>query len=573
MCVLISFFKKKARSKNPFSFMAALCFFILLYSQSDLFAQSSPSVPQTIIIGGDFYYPPYEFLDDQGFPTGYTVELTQAIATVMGIKVEIRLGSWDKMRKALETGEIDALQGMVFTPERKEKYDFTPPHAIIHQSIFYRKGSIKAQEIESLKGKEVIVQKGGSIHDTFLKMGMDDKLVLTDTHASALRLLASGKHDYAVVANLPGLYLGKKLHLSNIVMSGKPIKSFRYCYAVKKGNIELLALLNEGLSILKNTGQHQQIYDKWLGVYEPKEIPWKLIVKTALIVIIPLILIMVGIVFWNRTLKKEVSIRTNEIHQQQQQLIQADKMSTLGILVSGVAHEINNPNSLVLLNTPIIKDAFEDLSPILEAHYIKNGNFLIAGLEYSRMKEELPLMISEMLAGGKRIKRIVEDLKDFARIEHSKDMEIININQVVKTSIRLVDNSIKKATDNFHDSYTENIEKICANPQRIEQVIVNLILNACQALDNKKNGVYIRTYLSRNKKFVMVEVKDEGKGIKPENLIHLTDPFFTTKRGSGGTGLGLSVSANIVKEHNGTMTFSSNVGGTIALLSLPIQGG
>ena len=500
------------------------------------------------------------------------MELTQAIADVMGVKIQIRLGSWDHMRKALENGEIDALQGMVFTDDRKEQYNFTPPHAIIHQSVFYRKGSIKAQEIGSLKGKEVIVQKGGSIHDTFLAMGMDDKLVLTDTHASALRLLASGKHDYAVVANLPGLYLGKKLHLSNIVMSGKPIKSFRYCYAVKKGNLELLALLNEGLSILKNTGQHQQIYDKWLGVYEPKEIPWKLIIKTTLIVIIPLVLMMAGIVFWNRTLKKEVSIRTHEIYQQQQQLIQADKMSTLGILVSGVAHEINNPNSLILLNTPIIKDAFEDMAPILESHYLKTGNFLIAGLEYSRMKEELPLMLSEMQTGGKRIKRIVEDLKDFARIEHSRDMEIVNINQIVKTSMRLVDNSIKKATDNFHDSYSENLGKIFGNPQRIEQVIVNLILNACQALDNRKDGIYIRTYSSRNKQFVTVEVKDDGKGIEPEHLIHLTDPFFTTKRGSGGTGLGLSVSANIVKEHNGTMTFNSKPGqGTTALLSLPTQ--
>ncbi|MBI9089789.1 MAG: transporter substrate-binding domain-containing protein, partial [Desulfobacterium sp.] len=257
MMFLISFFKKKTESIaiKSLSFTTVfLYFFILLNSQSVVFAQNSPSSPQTIIIGGDFDYPPYEFLDDQGFPTGYAVELTQAIADVMGAKVEIRLGSWDHMRIALEKGEIDALQGMVFTDDRKKKYDFTPPHAIIHQSIFYRKGSSKAQGIEALKEKDVIVQKGGSIHDTFLKMGMDDKLVLTDTHASALRLLASGKHDYAVVANLPGLYLGKKLHLSNLVMSGKPIKSFRYCYAVKKGNIELLALLNEGLAILKGCG-------------------------------------------------------------------------------------------------------------------------------------------------------------------------------------------------------------------------------------------------------------------------------------------------------------------------------
>lgn len=573
MCVQPSFSNQNCVSINGrfLSFVAAIFFILTFLSFSHIvFAQTNPNAAKTIIVGGDYHYPPYEFLDKNGNPTGYNVELTQAIAEVMGIQVEVRLDSWSNMRQALEDGEIDALQGMVFSESRREYFDFSPAHAIIHQSIFYRKGAKKPQDIESLKGKEVIVQKGGSIHDNFLELGLDINLILTDTHADALRLLASGKHDYAIVANLPGLYLGKKLQLTNLLASGDPIKSFRYCYAVKKGNIEALALINEGLSIVKNTGRHQQIYDKWLSADEPRAVSWKRLIKIILFFVVPLILVMIGIMVWNWLLKKEVSIRTKEISQQQQQLIQADKLSTLGILLSGVAHEINNPNSLILLNTPVIRDSFDDIRSILDSYYKENGDFLIAGLDYSRMKNEIPLMIADMLSGANRIKRIVDDLKDYSRIDDSEKKETVDINEIVRKSIRLTENSIKKYTTNFQCSYSENVGKIYGSPQKIEQVIVNLIINACQSLDDTERKVSIKTYLSEEKQHVIVAVIDEGKGIDPEHFSHLTDPFFTTKRNSGGTGLGLYVSANIVKDHHGTMVFTSNSkSGTTVRLSLP----
>lgn len=573
MCALTFFLKVTRFSPFFCSSLSVAAFLVCLtfFGHSPTtFAKSSPDGPKSIIVGGDYHYPPYEFLDKNGNPTGYNVEVTQAIAEVMGVQIEVRLDSWNKMRQALENGEIDALHGMVYTDARRDNFDFSPPHAIIHQSIFYRKGAKRPQNVESLKGKEVIVQKGGSMHDNFLELGLDINLILTDTHADALRLLASGKHDYAVVANLPGLYLGKKLQLTNLLTSGEPIKSFRYCYAVKNENVELLALLNEGLSIIKNTGRHQQIYDKWLSADEPRAISWKRLIRIVVFIAVPLILMMIAIVVWNWSLKKEVSIRTKEIFQQQQQLIQADKLSTLGILVSGVAHEINNPNSLILLNTPVIRDSFGDIESILDSYYTKNGDFLIAGLEYSRMKKEIPLMIEDMLSGANRIKRIVNDLKDYSRVEGSEKKNVVDINEIVKKSIRLTDTSIKKHTTNFQCSYGNNLGKIYGSPQKIEQVVVNLIINACQSLEDTTRKVSIRTHLNEDKQNVVVAVIDEGKGIDPEHFTHLTDPFFTTKRNSGGTGLGLYVSANIVKEHLGTMVFSPNLElGTTVLLSLP----
>ncbi len=527
---------------------------------------------QQIIVGGDHYHPPYEFIDENGEPAGYNVELTRAIAEVMGINVKIELGEWSEMRKKFVDGEIDVLQGMSYSDERAKVFDFSPPHAIVHQSIFARRGD-PAVDVSGLKGKEVIVQSGDIMEDYLIEHQVGARLMPVDTHADALRLLASGKGDYALVANLPALYLTRQLGLTNIVPVARPF-SLSYGYAVRNGQSDLLAQFSEGVAILKNTGRYQEIYDEWLGpLKEDGGIPWKLIGQVGAAVSGTLLLVLGSIVIWNRTLQREVDARSKSLREHQQQLIQADKMASLGVLVSGVAHEINNPSSLLLLNLPVLQEAYADCLDILDAHYREHGDFMLGGLEYSRMREEIPLMLDEMLEGSQRIKRIVGDLKDFSRHGSTDLTEIPDFNAVVVTAIRLVDNSIRKATWHFEVDYGADLPPVRGNAQRIEQVVINLIVNACQALENPQQGIFLRTYTDTDKMGqpqVLLEVRDQGCGMDPDVIGRLTDPFFTTKRESGGTGLGLSVSAGIVNEHQGRLTFDSKVGeGTTVRLALP----
>ncbi len=525
---------------------------------------------QVVRVGGDHNYPPYEFLNENGLPDGYNTELTQAIAEVIGMEVEIELGSWDTMRKRLETGELDVLQGMAFSPERNKAYDFSPPHAIIHQSIFARKGEGKITELSELRNKEVIVQKGGIMHDHLLEINVDAELILVETHAEALRLLASGKHDYALVANLPGQYLGRELELSNILPVSEPFRAQRYGYSVSKGNEELLAKFSEGLAILKNTGRQQALYDKWLGPLEKSGLPWKKIGLSTAAVSALLLLVLGGTVIWNRVLRREVAHRTQEMQLQQQQLIQADKMTSLGILVAGVAHEINNPTSLLLMNLPVLKEVHHDLEEILEAHSHAHGDFYLGGLEYSRIRDEIAPMLDDMLAGTHRIRRIVDDLRDFARQGPSDLSESVDLNSVVAAAIRLVDNTIRKSTNHFKVIYGDNLPCFKGSAQRIEQVVINLIVNACQALESTEQGITIHTRYHPQEGMLGLEVQDQGCGIEPEHLSRLFDPFFTTKREAGGTGLGLSVSVSIAQEHGGMLIYDSLPGkGTHAILSLP----
>ncbi len=257
---------------------------------------------------------------------------------------------------------------------------------------------------------------------------------------------------------------------------------------------------------------------------------------------------------------------------QERQLLQADKMATLGILVSGVAHEINNPNNFIMLNAKILSRVWDDITPILEEHYKSQGDFTLAGMPYTKAHSRIAQLIAGISEGAERIQKIVQNLKDFARQDRGDLDQPVDINAVIRSAVLIVSNLIKKSTDRFSVEYGENLPRIRGNFQQLEQVIINLITNSCQALPNKERGIIVSTSFDRDSKHIIVKVQDEGIGIPSENLKHILDPFFTTKRDSGGTGLGLSVSYSIVKNHSGDLNFTSESGkGTTAIIRLPVN--
>jgi len=256
---------------------------------------------------------------------------------------------------------------------------------------------------------------------------------------------------------------------------------------------------------------------------------------------------------------------------QLEQLMQADKMIALGTLVSGVAHEINNPNNIVILNTPIFENVWNNVEPILDIHLENKGDFSVGkNLKYSKIKRSMPILLNGIYDGSQRIKTIVEDLKSFARKDSAGFNQEVDINTVVKASSNLIFNLISKSTDKFSITYSKDPPIIKGNKQKLEQVIINLIENSCQALTSRKQAVKIE--ILKNCESVIIKVSDEGKGIKPTLVRKITDPFFTTKRNNGGTGLGLSITSKIITQHNGTLQFESEPQkGTTAIISVPIE--
>ncbi|MBI9109181.1 MAG: cache domain-containing protein [Spirochaetales bacterium] len=258
---------------------------------------------------------------------------------------------------------------------------------------------------------------------------------------------------------------------------------------------------------------------------------------------------------------------------QKEQLLQADKLASLGVLVSGVAHEINNPNQFILSNAGLLEDVWADVIPVLEEYYNDNGDFLIKGSNYSEMRKLVPEYLGGMTEGARRIGKIVSDLKSLSRDDSHHPWSDVDVNSILESAVNLCSNMIKKATDNFLIQLDDNIPPTYGNSQKLEQVFINLIQNAVQSLNDSSAEISIKTSCAANGGIEVI-ISDHGRGIEPENLKRLFDPFFTTKRESGGTGIGLSISKSIIDEHRGSLKYSSSVGkGTIAAVYLPDAAG
>ncbi len=259
-----------------------------------------------------------------------------------------------------------------------------------------------------------------------------------------------------------------------------------------------------------------------------------------------------------------------EHRQLQEEVNRAHRLASIGELAAGVAHEINNPNGLILHNSQLVKDVFQDLQPVLEDCLERNADISPGGLEAEDIIDTLPQMIDDINGASRRIKFIVTELRDFSSYDNNDELCDIDLNQVVCSSAYLVKNTLKNATRNFQVALADELPLVRGVATRLEQVIINLLINASQALENPDEEIRLETDFDPSRQVVRVLVKDTGTGI-PEHLRdHICEPFVTTKRQKGGAGLGLSVSTRIVKAHNGNLIFVPNQPkGTIFILELP----
>ncbi len=260
------------------------------------------------------------------------------------------------------------------------------------------------------------------------------------------------------------------------------------------------------------------------------------------------------------------------IHNTQRQLVQAEKLASLGTLVSGVAHEINNPVHFIMLNLPLVKDALNDAWPALRRQAEADPGLTLRGLSVAEAERRLPQLCEHALEGARRIKNIVAELKNYAQPSWQEFKEGVSAKSVVEAALVLLSAFVRKHTNRFSFEAEPDLPALRANPNQLEQVVINLTQNACLALTDPDQEVRINLAADRKNDGVILTVEDEGRGIQPQNLSLLTTPFFTTRRSEGGMGLGLSICARIIRDHHGELLFESQPGkGTKAIVRLPIR--
>lgn len=256
-----------------------------------------------------------------------------------------------------------------------------------------------------------------------------------------------------------------------------------------------------------------------------------------------------------------------------QQIIQADKLASLGEVVAGVAHEINNPNSFITYNVPLLEDTWRMFEPIIEQFDHANPGWRCGHMAIKGLCRDMNEIIQAIKIGSDRINKVVSNLKDFARVDDGPVGKPVQINQVIEKTMTIVGARVRKAVRHLNIDLMPDLPIITGHFQKLEQVIANLVLNAANAVVSPDSGeISISTRFIDRLEAVIIEVADNGLGMSPDVLERVFDPFFTTRRESGGTGLGLSVSYSLIKEHNGVIGVLSRQGiGSRFTVYLPLD--
>ena len=229
-----------------------------------------------------------------------------------------------------------------------------------------------------------------------------------------------------------------------------------------------------------------------------------------------------------------------EMIKMQRRMIHTEKMAALGTMIAGVAHEVNNPNNFISFNTPILKEYIQELLPIVDEHAKRKPNVELMNMPYSEFREDLHKILGNIENGSIRINRIVSDLKDFARKKDKTKADWISLDEVIERSATICKAKIKDSIDSFDVNISDNLPQLYCDPEIVEMIIINFLINAAEAADKKNSWIELKVYLGKKEQnFVIIEVNDNGSGIEKNNLDKIFDPFFSTKSSKGGTGMGL----------------------------------
>lgn len=519
----------------------SICLFVIicLYFSSPSTAITPQDITEEPLkIGGDNNYPPYEFVDDNGNFRGFNVDIIRAIAIELGLEIELIPNSWEDTMELLKDGEIDAVQGMTVTTERARIYDFTQEIVINSQNIFVLKNSTLIHDINDLSGKRISIQAEDVSKEITGRIS-NATVIQKTNQLEALQSLLSGDVDAYVGNRLTGIYYVQAFDLTESVkIVGEPLYSTKYAIAVKKGDNELLALLNSGLESIKNNGTYDKIYKKWFGEtildINQKWIDILSMLSVALLISVIFIYI---VNYWNKRLKEEVEVRTREIIELNNIAMYSDKMQALGKLSSGIAHELRNPLTSI--------NAFIDLIPLK----IDDENF---------RKELMKIVPNEI----KRLNDLVGSLLDYSKPKNPKPENII-LSEVLSDVLTLLKQKFKEKKIKVITRNTDIY--LYADKSQIKQILINILLNSIDAID-KDGQIEIEGNIINTK--ASIRIKDNGSGVPQEMLSKLFDPFYTSKK--TGYGIGLSMTDRLIKENKGEIKLDSEAGkGTIVTIYMP----
>ena len=572
----------------------------------------------TVRIAPDPDFAPIEFIDPDGQYQGIAADYLELVQARLPVNFEVvALSSWDEVLVQARERDVDMFGAATASPQREEYMAFTVPHIRLPGVIITRNDSSRELTLEQLSEKSVAAVSGYVWFDLIGNQHPGFALQSSSSLTQALRDLSFGNYDAVVSDPATATQVIRKEGLTNLQISGDTGFFTELAFGVRKDWPELVTLLNKAIATISEA-EREAILDKWVSLEQPgiDRGIWYAIAGLALLVL----LVTVGTLAWNRVLSQRVAHRTheldaaqsellainvdlekrvrertrrlqkaiNELKASQSQLVQSEKMASMGQLVAGVAHEINTPLGYVHNNVQLLEEfvarmgeytsacklltdlmASPTASDDLVSHQFEIVRELTSNLVESNEISETRELVKDSGYGLTQITDIVHGLKDFSRVDRAMVDEVaLNAN---------IENALKVVNHLARDSVTfvrklGDIPPVRCNPSQINQVLVNVLTNSCHAIEEKgePGRVEIRTEADEN--YVHVTITDDGVGMPKGVGDRIFEPFYTTKKAGQGTGLGLSISYNILKQHNAKLKISSRSGkGTLFRFGIPLR--
>lgn len=517
----------------------------------------------------DEAYPPFQYLDENGRPAGFDIDLIQALAVVMGMKTRIETAAWYEMVNDLQKNEADLIPGMYVRPDRLRNYEFSTPILVSFHSFFIRKdGRIKSYNdiLTATDTINVIVYNSQILKDYLERLNKGIKLTYVEDNLQGLQLLASGKCDAMLLPKYVGWYLIDKNKLSNLKQVGLPVLPRDYVIAAKKGNSGLIMRINQGLSILQETGEYDRIYKKWFAKYETDN-RFTIWFHIALAIFGIVVLVLVTIVLSNYLLRKQVSKQTVELNRKIDELARAHKLleeekeravrtdRLKSAFLANMSHEIRTPMNAIIGFSELLADP--DLTQKERDYY--------AGL--------VNINTGTLL-------NLINDIIDISKIEAHEltlRLEPIEPHNILTDMLPVFHNELhRKHKEQLvlsyePASYSQDIF-ITVDPHRFRQIITNLVVNAVKFTTD---GYISYGFLVPENQMVRFFVRDSGAGISKENQAVIFDRFRQLEQGrhfkQQGAGLGLSITKGLIELMGGKLWLESEVGkGSTFWFTLPV---
>ncbi|HBI38409.1 MAG: hypothetical protein A2015_15965 [Spirochaetes bacterium GWF1_31_7] len=509
----------------------------------------------------EFDYPPFS-VTSSGYADGFSVDLLEAVANVMNLKIDFKIDQWEIIKNKLIEGKLDVLPLVGRTDERERDFDFTIPYIVMNGNIFIRNNNDSIKTELDLQGKEIIVMEGDNSHEYALKMNFTDTLILTKTYSDAFKLLNSGKHDAILAQGIVGMKIISDLKLKDI----KPLSQIdrdslspskinlsgfeqKFCFAVKEGDKELLSKLNEGLIIIYNNGSYNKIFDKWFPFLKDNRISPLQFFYYLIGIVIPLIIILLlfALIYTKNEIIKKTHALVNEISQKeiiQNELIRAKEIAEKNSkakseFLSNISHELRTPLNGILGFTDILYEQENDPSK----------------------KEYLKIVKSS----GDHLLTIINDVLDLSKIEAGMlkiSYKEFDIKTLLNWLSSLFQESFKINNNTFKIINNSQSEILIGDELRVKQILTNLISNSNKFTTNGTICIEINDYkLETGCTHISFKITDTGIGINKEKMNHLFEMFnqgeeHLTKK-YGGTGIGLAIVNKLTLLLNGTISVSS----------------